>query len=193
MRFFQLTYLLIAFYATIPDLATSQSKFIESESYFYLKNGQLYVYSESSKNKLTNRMILSNGMQVFPDGTFIRLNEAKRSLQEGYYLDVNGKVYRTLAALQAQMEVHRMALRSECFRLTNGEVIHHKNGTPVKITERVMLNHGATLYPDGLYMDASGKKNRLREGYCMDHGGKIYKSLQEFHLDVEKRNRLGKN
>lgn len=193
MRFFQFSFLLVAFSTVIPHLASGQSEYVESETYFYLKKGQLYVYSESGKDKLTDRMVLSNGMQVFPDGAFIRLNEAKRSLQEGNYLDVNGKVYRTLAALQAQMEVHRMALRSECFRLTNGEVIHHKNGAPVKITERVMLNHGVTLYPDGLYMDASGKKYRLREGYCMDHGARTYKSLQEFHLVVEKRNRLGKN
>ena len=193
MRFFHFAFLLLVL-STFPAYPTTgQSEFNESETYFYLKKGQLYVYSEGGRNKLTGRMILSNGMQVFSNGTYIRVNEARRNLQEGHYLDVNGKVYRTLAALQAQMEVHRMALRSECFRLTNGEVIHHKNGAPVKITERVLLNHGVTLYPDGLYIDPSGKKYKLREGYCMDHGARTYKSLQEFHLEVEKRNRLGKN
>ena len=193
MRFSHFPYLLLILSTVTYHLATGQSEFSESETYFYLKKGQLYVYSESGKNKLTGRTILSNGMQVFSNGTFIRVNEASRRLQEGQFLDVNGKVYRTLEALQTQLEVHRMALRSECFRVTNGEVTHHKNGSPVKIKERVLLNHGVTLYPDGIYIDASGKKYRLREGHCMDHGGRTYKSLQEFHLEVERRNRLGKN
>lgn len=161
--------------------------------YFHYDKRTLYMYSGQEKKKVTSNEYFSNGMKIYPDGSFTRLNEKKRSLKEGQYLDINGKIFNSLADLQAQQEAHRMAVRSEFYRLCNGEVVHHRNKKMEKIKNQVNLNHGVTLFPNGSFTLSTGKKYQLKEGQCMDLTGKVFKNRNEYHLECEKKIREGKN
>ena len=179
--------------ATLVTGGLSQQEILRDDTYFQYEKGVMFKYSEKGKEKVTRNEYISNGMRVFPDGSYTRLNEKKKQLKNGQYLDMNGKIYNDLAALQAQLEAHRAAVKSEYYRLCNGEVVRHHNKTTEKIKDGVNLNHGIILYPDGSFTDAAGKKFRLREGQCMDLGGKVFKNSEALHLECEQRIKGGKN
>lgn len=166
---------------------------LPGETFFQLHEGVLHKYAPEGKTVVAGKEYISNGMTIFPDGSFTRMNEKKRKLREGQYLDVNGKVFNTLAALQAQQEAHRAAVNKDYYRLCNGEVMRHKGASSEKIKSEVILRRGITLYPDGLFSTPDGRKYRLREGQCMDITGKVFKNTQTFHLECERRIREGKN
>ena len=164
----------------------------ENEIYYEMKGGSLYKHNKNGQHKLISRELIFNGMQVFPDGSFSRLNEKPKKLINGQYLDINGLVYQNLDMLQAQQEVHRMALKHEFYRLINGEIVHFKIGQQEKIKREMKINQHIILYPTGIWTNQGGKKFRLREGQCMDHSGRIYQNLMELHLEVEKKYLNGK-
>lgn len=183
-------------FVLFTSLLTAQQKNQEKTSddiYFLYEKGIVYKYSSDGKKKITANEYFSNGMKIYPDGGYTRLNENMHHLKEGQYLDVNGRVFNNLADLQAQQEAHRIAVRSEFYRLCNGEVVHHRNKQIEKIKNQVNLNHNVTLFPNGSFTVSSGKKYQLKEGQCMDLSGKIFKNTNEYHLECEKKIREGKN
>lgn len=179
--------------ATLVTGVPLQQNVLRDDTFFQYEKGVMFKYSEKGKEIVTSNEYIINGMRIFPDGSFTRLNEKKKRLKDGQYLDINGKIYNDLAALQAQLEAHRAAAKIEYYRLCNGEVIRHRNKITEKIKDGVNLNHGIILYPDGSFTDAAGKKFRLREGQCMDPGGKVFKNSEALHLECEQRIREGKN
>ena len=166
---------------------------LPGETFYQYREGTLFKYAPEGKKIITNKEYISNGMTVFPDGSFIRSNEKKRRLKDGQYLDVNGKVFSTLADLQAQQESHKAAIAGEFYQLRNGEIIRHREKGIEAIRSEVLLKNGITLFPDGMFSTAEGKKYRLREGQCMDVTGKIFRDTQTLHLKSEKRINEGKN
>lgn len=185
---------LILYFLSVPLVGQQlREDALPGETFYQYREGTLYKYAPEGKTIVAGKEYISNGMTIFPDGSFKRLNERKRKLKDGQYLDVNGKVFNTLADLQAQQEAHKAAVAGEFYRLCNGEVVRHRREKTEKIKSEIMLQHGITLYPDGLFSTKEGKKYRLREGQCMDITGKVFRDSKTLHLECEKRIKEGKN
>lgn len=179
--------IIILLAATIQSLSAQIPVNTEvTPDYFQYKAGHMFWSIEDKETQLNGSVRLINGMIVNSDGTFKKLNKKPQQLTSGEYLDIDGKIFKTKDELEAQITRHREALNSAYLLFQNGEVIQIKNGLRTILEDKITLENGTLLYPNGLCQLKTGTKLNLHEGECMDLHGRKYADAWTFHLQMEK-------
>ena len=57
-----------------------------------MKGGQLYVIRQGQRSKLERSMTFTNGTMIAQDGTVTMTNGKSKKLQDGEWIDMNGKM-----------------------------------------------------------------------------------------------------
>lgn len=63
-----------------------------AKNYLVMKNGQVMVIKAGKETKLQKFLTLSNGVTVMPDGKVTLTDGTTRTLNEGEWIDMNGKM-----------------------------------------------------------------------------------------------------
>ena len=91
----------------------------------------------------------------------------------------------------AQQEQVKVQVREEAhYAFTEGKLYQVKNQNKVQVRERVVLENGTTINPDGTYQLKNQKQLQLKEGELIDAKGNYYQSQQAFGQQVRTQAQL---
>lgn len=148
-------------------------------------NEDVYLIRDRHPIPIQNRITLSDGTIVNPDGTYQTKDLKRFRLHDGECLDNDGIKYRnecqyrnkviqenkglTLAKIK-----ERNQLRFQ-LRLLDGEMFKIMNQSQKRLLKRMTLENGTVLYPDGSLQAPNSKKIfRLIDGECLNMDGEIF-------------------
>lgn len=154
--------------------------------HFIVQDGNVYQVKNQEQTRLQEQARLQNGTLINPDGTFQLRNQAQARLNNGECLDMEGKRYRNEEMYQQQMRIHVQAMAEPHLLFQNGILYRSQNQVQAQVHERMQLQNGATVNPDGSYM-LKGKKTQLKNGECLDMDGKRYETRDRFREKMELR------
>lgn len=76
-------------------------------------------------------------------------------------------------------------MAQEHYVYQNGEMLQIRDQQQTRLQERLSLNNGAIVNPDGSYQLKNGTRLQLRDGECLDPDGNKYQNQQRFREKME--------
>lgn len=156
--------------------------------HFEFRNGTMYRIQHETQSQLRGQHALQNGMMINPDGSYQERERERLQLRDGECIDADGNVYASREQFREQAQLHLNAKNQEHFVNENGQMVHILNRERSQVRERIALENGLTVYPDGSFKFRNKKQERLADGEILTPSGNRYQNQQEFNQQM--RNRL---
>ena len=73
--------------------------------------------------------------------------------------------------------------------MVNGEMLQLRDRAEVRVRERVTLNDGTVVSPNGNYTTKDGKQLKLKNGECLDGDGIKYRNEYQYRYKIQQENK----
>lgn len=73
--------------------------------------------------------------------------------------------------------------------MVDGDLLQIRDRDQVQLKDKITLNDGTILSPNGSYVTREGKKLRLRDGECLDMDGVKYNNEYQYRFKVMQENK----
>ncbi len=73
--------------------------------------------------------------------------------------------------------------------MVNGEMLQLRDRAEVRLRERVTLNDGTVVSPNGNYTTKGGKQLKLKKGECLDNDGVKYRNEYQYRYKIQQENK----
>ena len=73
--------------------------------------------------------------------------------------------------------------------MVNGEMLQLRDRAEVRVRERVTLNDGTVVSPNGNYTTKDGKHLKLKKGECLDNDGVKYRNEYQYRYKIQQENK----
>jgi len=73
--------------------------------------------------------------------------------------------------------------------MINGEMLQLRDRAEVRVRERLTLNDGTIVSPNGNYTTKDGKQLKLKNGECLDGDGVKYRNEYQYRYKVQQENK----
>ncbi|MDX5585587.1 MAG: hypothetical protein QNK20_11880 [Aureibaculum sp.] len=73
--------------------------------------------------------------------------------------------------------------------MINGEMLQLRDRAEVRLRERVTLNDGTVVSPNGNYTTKDGKQLKLKKGECLDNDGVKYRNEYQYRYKIQQENK----
>ena len=168
---------------------------IRLQEHLLYKDGKVYQVNNDVQSPVQSQQQLKNGLRVNPNGVCQLQDQKKFQLKNGECLDMDGNRYKSQNDFRQQMQFRSQAMNQEHLLYANGNLMRNKNQERVQVNEKIILENGTVVNPDGSYQLKDGNKFQLKEGECMDMDGNIYQSHQHFRdkMEAQMRNKYDRN
>lgn len=73
--------------------------------------------------------------------------------------------------------------------MVNGEVLQIRDRDQIRLQNKITLNDGTVVNPDGTYVTRNQEKFRLRDGSCIDMDGILYRNEYQYQYKIKNENK----
>lgn len=73
--------------------------------------------------------------------------------------------------------------------MVNGEMLQLRDRAEIRVRERITLNDGTVVSPNGNYTTKDGKQLKLKNGECLDGDGVKYRNEYQYRYKVQQENK----
>ena len=73
--------------------------------------------------------------------------------------------------------------------MINGEMLQLRDRTEARLRERITLNDGTVITPNGNYITKDGKQFKLKKGECLDADGIKYRNEYQYRYKIQQENK----
>ena len=73
--------------------------------------------------------------------------------------------------------------------MVNGEMLQLRDRAEIRVRERITLNDGTVVSPNGNYTTKDGKQLKLKNGECLDGDGVKYRNEYQYRDKVQQENK----
>jgi len=157
------------------------------QEHFAFENGNMLRIQDMQQSQLQQQYRLENGLTVNPDGSYQFRDQERIQLRDGECLDGEGNVYASRQQLREQAQVRLHAMNQEHFIHQDGQVYQVLNQERTRLTERVNLQNGLVINPDGTYRMKNKRQQNLANGECLDQEGNRYQTQTELNQRYQNR------
>lgn len=155
--------------------------------HFEFQDGKMYRIQNETQTQLREQQALQNGLVVNPDGSYQDRDLKRLQLRDGECIDADGNHYASREQFREQAQLHLQARNQEHFVNENGQMSMVLNGERSQVRERLNLENGLSVNPDGSYKLRNKKQERLANGEILTPDGNRYRSQQEFNQQMQNR------
>lgn len=159
----------------------------QAREHFAFRNGNMYRLQEGTEARLQQQFSLQNGMNVFPDGSFQLSERDRLQLRDGEFLDGEGNVYASQEQFRHEAHLRLQASNQEHFIYQNGQMYQFMNWEQTPLRQRLTLENGLVVSPDGTYRLKNRRQQKLGDGECLDPDGNRYASHEQLHQQLQQR------
>ncbi len=165
-------------------------------------NGEMLEVRERSHMRLQDKQKLNDGSIVSPDGTYITRDQERLRLKDGQCLDMDGVMYRNEYQYRykiqqdnkglTQAQIQERNQNRVHYMMMDGEIFQIRNQSQNRLQQKLSLNDGTTVNPDGTYQTREGKQLRLQDGECLNMDGQMFKNTYQHRKMVMKHKQTEK-
>ncbi|NRD22608.1 hypothetical protein HNV10_05110 [Winogradskyella litoriviva] len=165
-------------------------------------NGEMLEVRERAHLRLQNDVTLNDGTVVSVDGTYLTKDKDRLRLKDGQCLDNDGIMYRNEYQYRYKIQQESKGLNEAQvqernqnrvhYMLVDGEMVQIRNQSQNRLQQKLNLDNGTTVNPDGSYQTREGKKLQLREGECLNMEGEMFKNTYQHRKMVNKKTTMKK-
>ncbi|WP_242158907.1 DUF6799 domain-containing protein [Aestuariivivens sediminis] len=73
--------------------------------------------------------------------------------------------------------------------LVDGDVLQIRDRDHIRLKDKITLNDGSIVNPDGTYLTRNGVQLRLKDGECLDNDGIIFLNEYQYRYKIQRENR----
>ena len=73
--------------------------------------------------------------------------------------------------------------------LVDGDVLQIKNRDHIRLQEKITLNDGTIVNPDGTFQTKDRIKLQLKDGSCLDNDGIYYRNDYQYQYKIKQENK----
>jgi hypothetical protein len=173
--------------ATVSMPAQSQDQ-IRLQEHLMLKDGKMFQVRDQEQIQLNQQLKLQNGILINTDGSYQLQNQKQLKLKNGECLDMVGNRYASQQEFRQQMQSREQALAQEHLMFQSGQMFRVQNQQKIQLMERLTLQNGTVVNPNGSVQLKDRKQLQLKDGECLDMDGKRYETQDRFRDKMVQRN-----
>lgn len=160
-------------------------------------NGEMLELRDRAEMRLKEKATLSDGTEVFPNGTYQTRDGLKFKLKAGECLDGDGIKYRNEYQYRYKIQQENKGLAEALvkernqnrvhYTLVDGEMYLIRTQAQNRLNEKIELAEGMSVDPDGSYLDRERKQLQLRDGECINMQGEVYRNMHQHRKMLVKK------
>jgi len=156
----------------------------KAQEYYVFEEGNMYHVQNMKKNQVTTRFRLESGLEIYPKGYTLAGDENQIQPAHGECIDREGNTFKSKNLFQQNVLLRLVALNQCHFLFQNGKFWQIENGEKLLVRNRIIMQNGLVVNPDGTFKFGNLNKIKLREDECVDPDGNLFTTQQQFQQHV---------
>ena len=181
----------------------STALFAQDQDRLILVDGDVLQIRDLNQIRLQDKLTLSDGTTVNPDGTYQKKGNARLRLRNGECLDMSGVKYSNEHRYRSKIKQENKNLNQSQMMERNqsrsyltvieGNIYQIRNQKQNKLKRKFNLSNGIVVNPDGTYQTKNNKQKHLKEGQCLNMDGELFKTTyQQRKRNIQKNSNINK-
>ncbi|WP_445955551.1 DUF6799 domain-containing protein [Yeosuana sp.] len=165
-----------------------------------LVDGDVLQIRDRDQIRLKDKVTLTDGTVINPDGSYLTRDRAQLRLKDGECLDMNGIKYNNEYQYQFMVKQNNKGLSEDQiqqrsqnrthFMLVDGEMLQIKNQSQNRLQQKLTLQNGIVVNPNGVYQTRERKQLQLKDGECLNMSGEMFKNTYQHRKMILQKNMM---
>lgn len=175
---------------------------VQDQDRLMLVDGDVLQIRDRDQIRLQDKITLNDGTVLNTNGTYQTRDRKQLKLKDGECIDNDGIMYRNEYQYRykvnqenkglSQGQVQERNQNRIHYMLVDGEMMQVRNQSQNRLQEKLNLNNGTTVNPNGTYQTKERKQMRLQDGECLNMDGQMFKNTYQ-HRKMVSKNKMTNN